>query len=97
MKKILILTIISILFVSPLTYARTVYNSDNTINKSGTIRGQKRYKEQVRTEKVQAAAAAEIPVNDVTVKNSYVKNSKTAKLSAPRTIDTNAKYHHTLR
>ena len=61
MKKILSLFILSLFMLVPVTFARTTYNSDNTINVSNTIRGQKKVREQNRLErkkKIQQAAAA---------------------------------------
>lgn len=68
MKKSLIITLIGLFIISSSAYARTTYNSDNTIKESSTIRGQERarqemiqQKQEAQRQQVAAAAKIEIP------------------------------------
>ncbi len=67
MKKYLVLSLVAMFVISSSAYARTTYNSDNTIKESSTIRAQQKLREEQKMLKkemeqkaAQAAAAAKI-------------------------------------
>ena len=70
MEKTLIITLIGLFIISSSAYARTTYNSDNTINESSTIRGQQRARQEMIEQKQeeqrqQVAAAAKINLPEI--------------------------------
>lgn len=68
MKKILALSFVALFAISSSAFARTIYNKDNTIKVSGTIRAQQKQRQEMLAEKReikrQAAAAAKLNISN---------------------------------